>query len=67
MKKAGRSADTTFCFFQTSEQHFGVVQSTTKSKFWKIEQLHKILFVKKKNTANAVQAKDFVGGETAAK
>jgi hypothetical protein len=43
------------------------VQSTTKSKFWKIEQLHKILFVKKKNTAHAVQAKDFVGGETAAK
>ena len=26
-----------------------------------IEQPHKILFVKKKNTAHAVQAKDFVG------
>ena len=32
-----------------------VVQSTTKNKFWKIEQLHKILFVKKKNTAHAAQ------------
>ena len=47
MKKAGRSADTTSCFFQAQEQHFEVVQSTTKNKFWKIEQLHKILFVKK--------------------
>jgi len=37
------------------------VRSTTKNKFWKIEQLHKILFVKKKNTAHAAQAKDFVG------
>ena len=26
-----------------------------KNKFWKIEQLHKILFVKKKNTAHAAQ------------
>jgi len=26
-----------------------------------VVQLHKILFVKKKNTAHAVQAKDFVG------
>ena len=32
-----------------------VVQSTTKNKFWKIEQLHKILFVKKINTAHAAQ------------
>ena len=31
------------------------MQSTTKNKFWKIEQLHKILFVKKKNTAHAAQ------------
>jgi len=31
------------------------VRSTTKNKFWKIEQLHKILFVKKKNTAHAAQ------------
>ena len=37
------------------------MQSTTENKFWKIEQLHKILFVKKKNTAHAAQAKDFVG------
>ena len=37
------------------------MQSTTKNEFWKIEQLHKILFVKKKNTAHAAQAKDFVG------
>ena len=29
--------------------------STTKNKFWKIERLHKILFVKKKNTAHAAQ------------
>ena len=55
MKKAGRSADTTFYFFQAQEEHFEVVQSTTKNKFWKIEQLHKILFVKKKNTAHAAQ------------
>ena len=26
-----------------------------KNKFWKIEQLHKILFVEKKNTAHAAQ------------
>jgi len=31
------------------------VQSTTKNKFRKIKQLHKILFVKKKNTAHAAQ------------
>ena len=31
------------------------MQSTTKNEFWKIEQLHKILFVKKKNTAYAAQ------------
>ena len=31
------------------------MQSTTKNEFWKIEQLHKILFVKKKNTAHAAQ------------
>ena len=31
------------------------MQSTTENKFWKIEQLHKILFVKKKNTAHAAQ------------
>jgi len=55
MKKAGRSADTTTCFFQAQEQHFVVVQSTTENEFWKIEQLHKILFVKKKNTAHAAQ------------
>ena len=66
MKKAGRSADTTFCFFQAQEQHFGVVQSTTKNKFWKIEQLHKILFVKKKNTAHAAQ-RWILSGESAAK
>ena len=28
---------------------------TTENKFWKIEQLHRILFVKKKNTAYAAQ------------
>ena len=33
MKKAGHSADTTFCFFQAQEQHFEVVQSTTKTNF----------------------------------
>ena len=66
MKKAGRSADTTTCFFQTQKQHFGVVQSTTKNKFWKIEQPHKILFVKKKNTAHAAQ-RWILSGETAAK
>ena len=53
MKKAGRSADTTSYFFQAQEQHFEVVRSTTENKFWKIVQLHKILFVKKKNTAHA--------------
>ena len=37
------------------------MRSTTKNKFWEIKQLHKILFVKKKNTAHAAQAKDFVG------
>ena len=37
-----------------------------KSKFRKIEQLHKLLFVEKKTTAHAVQPKDSVGGETAA-
>ena len=31
------------------------MRSTTKNKFRKIEQLHKILFVKKKNTAHAAQ------------
>ena len=55
MKKAGRSADTTSCFFQAQEQHFEAVKSTTENKFWKIEQPHKILFVKKKNTAHAAQ------------
>ena len=53
MKKAGRSADTTSYFFQAQEQHFEVVRSTTENKFWKIVQLHKILFVKKKNTVHA--------------
>jgi len=43
-----------------------VVQSTTKNKFWKIEQLHKILFVKKKNTAHAAQ-RWILSGESAAK
>ena len=66
MKKAGRSADTTSYFFQAQEQHFEVVQSTTKNKFWKIEQLHKILFVKKKNTAHAAQ-RWILSGESAAK
>ena len=37
------------------------MQSTTKNEFRRFAQLHKILFVKKKNTAHAVQAKDFVG------
>ena len=37
-----------------------------KNKFWKIEQLHKILFVKKKNTAHAAQ-RWILSGETAAK
>ena len=55
MKKAGRSADTTTRFFQAQEYNFEVVLSTTENKFWKIEQLHKILFVKKKNTAHAAQ------------
>ena len=66
MKKAGRSADTTSYFFQAQEEHFEVVQSTTKNKFWKIEQLHKILFVKKKNTAHAAQ-RWILSGESAAK
>ena len=66
MKKAERSADTTFCFFQAQKQHFTVVQSATKNKFWKIEQLHKILFVKKKNTAHAAQ-RWILSGESAAK
>ena len=55
MKKAGRSADTTFCFFQAQEQHFEVVQSTTENKFLRFTQLHKILFGEKKNTAHAAQ------------
>ena len=42
------------------------MQSTTENKFWKIEQLHKILFVKKKNTAHAAQ-RWILSGETAAK
>ena len=42
------------------------MRSTTKNKFWKIEQLHKILFVKKKNTAHAAQ-RWILSGETAAK
>jgi hypothetical protein len=42
------------------------VRSTTKNKFWKIEQLHKILFVKKKNTAHAAQ-RWILSGESAAK
>ena len=33
MKKAGRSADTTFCFFQAQEQHFEVVQQQPKANF----------------------------------
>ena len=66
MKKAGRSADTTFCFFQAQEQHFGVVQSTTKNKFQRLVQPHKILFVKKKNTAHAAQ-RWILSGESAAK
>jgi len=37
-----------------------------KNKFWKIEQLHKILFVKKKNTAHAAQ-RWILSGESAAK
>ena len=37
------------------------MQSTTQNDFRRFVQLHKILFVKKKNTAHAVQAKDFVG------
>ena len=37
------------------------MQSTTKNDFQRFVQLHKFLFVKKKNTAHAVQAKDFVG------
>jgi hypothetical protein len=37
------------------------VRSTTKNDFRRYVQLHKILFVKKKNTAHAAQAKDFVG------
>jgi len=40
------------------------VLSTTENKFWKIEQLHKILFVKKKNTAHAAM---ILSGESAAK
>ena len=66
MKKAGCSADTTSCFFQTQEQHFEVVLSTTKNKFREIEQLHRILFVKKKNTAHAAQ-RWILSGESAAK
>ena len=37
------------------------MRSTTKNDFRRYVQLHKILFVKKKNTAHAAQAKDFVG------
>ena len=66
MKKAGHSADTTSCFFQAQEWRFGVVRLTTKNEFWKIEQLHKILFVKKKNTAHAAQ-RWILSGESAAK
>ena len=38
-----------------SYTHLDVYKRQTKNKFWKIEQLHKILFVKKKNTAHAAQ------------
>ena len=37
------------------------MRSTIKNDFRRYVQLHKILFVKKKNTAHAAQAKDFVG------
>ena len=46
--------------------HYNLLLSSTRitlyscavnnqNEFWKIEQLHKILFVKKKNTAHAAQ------------
>ena len=55
MKKAERSADTTFCFFQAQEQYSKVVRSTTENNFRRLVQLYKVLFVKKKNTAHAAQ------------
>ena len=66
MKKAGRSADTTFCFFQAQEQYSKVVRSTTENNFRRLVQLYKVLFVKKKNTAHAAQ-RWILSGESAAK
>ena len=59
MKKAGRSADTAFCFFQAQEWHFEVVRSTTVNKIRRFVQPHKVLFVKKYRPRSA--AMDFVG------